>query len=247
MYARFRDDLSLRELARTAFMSPYHFHRTFRRLTGVPPCQFLSAVRLATARRLLLTTQASVTEICFEVGYNSLGTFIRRFTELLGLSPSRFRALVCDTKILMSRKLVDSLQYQFASDIVGKISVPDFFDGFVFIGLFKSLIPTSTVVSYTLASDSGTYRISPVPNGRFFLIAIGISHSNNMNDYFLYESALRGGGQIITVREGVAEGIVDLALREASRFDPPILMVFPHLLTRHKLFQPSFPEVIRRG
>jgi AraC family transcriptional regulator len=247
MYDRFQDKLSLNDLAHTAFMSPYHFHRTFRRLTGIPPCQFLSALRLATAKRLLLTTPARVTEICFEVGYNSLGTFIRRFSELVGLSPSRLRTLACHTKILMWRKPVDSLQYQFTSDIVGKISVPNVFDGFVFIGLFKSLIPTSTVVSYTVTDSSGAYRISPVPNGRFFLIAIGITRSNDMNDYFLYESAFRGGGQIVTVREGVAEGIVDLALREASRFDPPVLMVFPHLLARHKLFQPSLPEVIRRG
>src|SRR5258707_14891588 len=86
MHQRLDEDFSLEEMANLAYMSPFHFNRIFRQLTGVPPCQFMSALRLESARRLLLTTQLSVTDVCFEVGYSSLGTFIRRFTDLLGLS-----------------------------------------------------------------------------------------------------------------------------------------------------------------
>src|SRR5947209_13544286 len=70
---------SLREMADAAVFSPFHFHRLFNRLTGVPPGRFLSAVRLATARRLLVESGLRVTDVCFEVGYESLGTFTTQF------------------------------------------------------------------------------------------------------------------------------------------------------------------------
>ena len=93
MRQRLDEEFSLQEMANVAFMSPFHFNRIFRQVTGVPPCQFMSALRLESARRLLLTTKLSVTEVCFEVGYSSLGTFTRRFTDLLGISPRSLRRL----------------------------------------------------------------------------------------------------------------------------------------------------------
>src|SRR5215213_3589316 len=93
MHDRLDEPLTLQEMSRTAYISPYHFNRIFRHITGIPPNKFLYALRLETAKRLLLTTNTSVTNVCFDVGYNSLGTFIRRFTGLVGLSPSHFRSL----------------------------------------------------------------------------------------------------------------------------------------------------------
>src|SRR5215472_12122227 len=83
--------LSLGSMARIAFASRYHFNRVFRQVTGVPPAQFLYALRLEKAKRLLLQTQRKVIDICYDVGYNSVGTFTRRFTDLLGVSPTTFR------------------------------------------------------------------------------------------------------------------------------------------------------------
>src|SRR5690242_12380215 len=77
------EPLTLQEMSKIAYISPCHFNRTFRQITGIPPNQFFYALRLETAKRLLLTTDTSVTDVCFDVGYNSLGTFIRRFTGLV--------------------------------------------------------------------------------------------------------------------------------------------------------------------
>jgi AraC family transcriptional regulator len=82
--------LSLRTMAEIAQLSPYHFARTFRRVTGIPPGEIQTTVRLERAKQLLLTTDLSVTGVCFEVGYESLGTFTTRFTQLVGLSPTRW-------------------------------------------------------------------------------------------------------------------------------------------------------------
>ena len=82
--------LSLRSLARIGFASPYHFTRTFRSVTGLPPLHFLSALRLDVARTLLLHTRRKVIDICYDVGYSSVGTFTRRFTGCFGVSPQHF-------------------------------------------------------------------------------------------------------------------------------------------------------------
>ena len=91
MRTRLDQPMSLRSMARIACPSPYHFNRTFRQVTGVPPSQFLYAMRLDTARRLLMHTQKKVIDICYDVGYNSVGTFTRRFTDLFGISPTTLR------------------------------------------------------------------------------------------------------------------------------------------------------------
>src|SRR5438270_13252 len=64
MQRRLGEPLSLRDLAKTAAMSQFHFDRVFRQLKGVSPFQYLSAIRLAKATDLLLTTSISVTEVC---------------------------------------------------------------------------------------------------------------------------------------------------------------------------------------
>lgn len=90
---RFWEPLSLEELARGAMVSKYHFLRVFTKVTGVTPGRFLCAVRLQEAKVLLLSTQLTVADIGARVGYSSTGSFTRRFTELVGLSPTRYRAL----------------------------------------------------------------------------------------------------------------------------------------------------------
>src|SRR5216683_4350607 len=91
MHTHLHELLTLEDLASVAYLSPFHFNRVFRRLIGIPPGEFLSALRFQTARRLLLTTSLSVTDICFEVGYTSTGSFTSRFTQLVGLSPRLLR------------------------------------------------------------------------------------------------------------------------------------------------------------
>ena len=87
------EPLSLDELAEVAVLSRYHFSRVFHNVTGLPPVQFLATLRLAEAKRLLLTSSLNVADVCFRVGYNSLGSFTVRFSRSVGVSPGRFRQL----------------------------------------------------------------------------------------------------------------------------------------------------------
>src|SRR5215471_7831659 len=91
MHTHLHELLTLEDLASVAYLSPFHFTRVFGRLIGIPPGEFLSALRFQAARRLLVTTALSVTDICFEVGYTSIGSFTSRFTHRVGLSPRLLR------------------------------------------------------------------------------------------------------------------------------------------------------------
>src|SRR4051795_7731886 len=87
-YAR---PLDVEALARDAYMSAGHFSRQFRLAHGESPYSYLMTRRIERAMALLLRGDLSVTEVCFEVGCSSLGTFSTRFTELVGVPPSAYR------------------------------------------------------------------------------------------------------------------------------------------------------------
>ncbi|WP_412075339.1 helix-turn-helix transcriptional regulator [Streptomyces xanthophaeus] len=88
----YAEPLDVPALARTALMSPGHFSRSFRAAFGETPYSYLMTRRVERAKALLRRGDLSVTEVCFAVGCTSLGSFSSRFTELVGESPSAYRA-----------------------------------------------------------------------------------------------------------------------------------------------------------
>jgi transcriptional regulator GlxA family with amidase domain len=88
----YAEPLDVPALARVAFMSPGHFSRSFRAAFGETPYSYLMTRRIERAKALLRRGDLSVTEVCFAVGCTSLGSFSSRFTELVGESPSAYRA-----------------------------------------------------------------------------------------------------------------------------------------------------------
>jgi AraC-like DNA-binding protein len=88
-YAR---PLDVDELARTALMSNAHFARQFRAAYGETPYSYLMTRRIERAKALLRRGDMSVTEVCLAVGCSSLGSFSARFTELVGETPTAYRA-----------------------------------------------------------------------------------------------------------------------------------------------------------
>lgn len=83
--------LNVEELARGVHMSAGHLSRQFRLAYGESPYSYLMTRRIERAMALLRRGDMSVTEVCFEVGCSSLGTFSTRFTELVGVPPSVYR------------------------------------------------------------------------------------------------------------------------------------------------------------
>lgn len=83
--------LDVPTLARIAHVSEAHFGRTFRATFGETPHRYLQRRRVERAMFLLRETDRSVTEVCFQVGFGSLGTFSRTFREIVGKSPREYR------------------------------------------------------------------------------------------------------------------------------------------------------------
>jgi len=90
IHERYAQALRLDDLAREAALSPFHFLRLFRAAFGETPHRYLTRVRIDAAKRLLLG-DAPVTDVCFEVGFQSLGSFSALFARRVGAPPSAFR------------------------------------------------------------------------------------------------------------------------------------------------------------
>lgn len=91
MAASFDQTVRLEDAARQACLSPFYFHRLFVRTYGQTPHAFLTERRLLEARRLLVQTDLSVTEICFSLGFESPGTFCTLFRRVVGCTPTEYR------------------------------------------------------------------------------------------------------------------------------------------------------------
>lgn len=83
----------LEQAAREACLSEFHFHRLFRATFGETPHDFLTRLRMQRARQML-ASQRTVTEVCFDVGYGSLGSFSTKFRAQFGNSPAEFQRKV---------------------------------------------------------------------------------------------------------------------------------------------------------
>ena len=88
----FAEPLDVRAVAAVAHVSKAHFSRTFRAVFGETPHRYLQRRRVERSMFLLRETDRSVTDICFDVGFTSLGTFSRTFREIVGETPSGYRA-----------------------------------------------------------------------------------------------------------------------------------------------------------
>jgi AraC-like DNA-binding protein len=234
MRERLEEPLSLQDLARIALMSPYHFNRVFSQITGIPPSQFLSALRLEAAKRLLLTTDRNITDVCFDVGYTSLGSFITRFTRMVGQSPRHLRRLGDDGGSYLNQtpwgRGDPSPVGEDPGVVSGLVSGPDSFLGRVFIGLFPAPIPQGRPAGCAVLSHLGPYVIARVPDGIYHVLALGVSGEGGLRAYALCEDALRGRAGPVVVRGGRTDGPTGVILRSTRLTDVPILLALPFLL-----------------
>src|SRR6187455_341802 len=88
----YAEPLDVRTIAAVAHVSEAHFIRSFRAVFGETPHRYLQRRRVERSMFLLRETDRSVTDICFDVGFTSLGTFSRMFREIVGETPSGYRA-----------------------------------------------------------------------------------------------------------------------------------------------------------
>jgi AraC family transcriptional regulator len=236
-------------LARIACLSPYYFSRVFRSVTGVPPIQFLYAMRLQRAKELLIYTEQNITDVCLEVGYASLGTFTSRFKAVVGTTPTQFRRLSRE----MEGMLLSDLRSIFrapndapahAGVVTGTIKVPQLFEGVVFVGLYRSAIPEGEPLACSIASPNNTFAIPTSRARSGYLMAVAVPWTARGASLFTLQGFARAKTGLLTFDNNSGRpASCELDLRSAQSSDPPILTAMPVLITRQ--FASGMPMVPR--
>lgn len=88
----FAEDITIKDLAERALLSPYHFIRLFKKQVGFTPHEYLVNTRINTARYLLKNTGMSTKDICFQCGFSSESVFCNAFKKNTGQTPSAYRS-----------------------------------------------------------------------------------------------------------------------------------------------------------
>ena len=226
-----REDLSephtIETMAAIARLSPFHFTRVFHEIVGIPPVKYLYALRIEEAKRLVITTRQKVIDICYSVGYSSLGSFNRRFVEIVGRSPRSMRGLstrldIHDLRNRIERTCDRPSIVTFGQTVHGTVRVPESFCGVTLIGLFSSAPPQNRPLACAVSQSCGSYSISAPEVGNYFVIAAGLRWHDDPNRFLLQEGALHAVAGPVHVAFGRPQKI-DLDLAEPISTDPPII------------------------
>ena len=235
IWESYGEPLSLSDIAKSAILSRFHFCRVFTEATGVSPGRYLSAVRIYQAKRLLVSTSLSVTDISLAIGYNSLGSFTNRFTESVGASPTRFRRM-WGAGIHADPDPAPAEQTPASSSPNGTVTglvdlPPDYAAARVYLGAFETPIiqrrPPSWMIVDTRSASPASYRLANIPPGEWFIRAVAQADSADPEPW-TRTSLLVGGLGSVTVTAG-AVSKVNITLRARRPTDLPILFAVPDL------------------
>lgn len=238
MRERLGEHQELRDFARAALMSPFHFHRVFRSMTASTPGRFLTAMRMSEAKRLLLESDMSATEISIAVGYSSFGTFTSQFTKLVGVPPGRFRTSAMPVADMPVRLLLEQILARPApgrGGARGWLSArPDGSAGIAVVGLFPSAIAQQRPRACTLAEPPGPVELPKVSSrGPCEALAVSVRASATVREVLTDSPAagfyIGSAAQPINLDAPTAPEEFWIALRPPRITDPPVLTAFPLL------------------
>ncbi len=236
MRERYYEPITLHEIAAEVFVSPFHFSRIFARDTGVTPGRYLTSVRMFEAKRMLLNSSLTVSDIVCSVGYSSVGTFTTRFTEAVGMTPTQYRSPEVEELLIAVApefhrlpslqelrsvgKSCVGVRPAIGGSIVGSVDVPgELAPADVLIGVFDNRIPQRGPIAFTALphSSGGDMAINNVPEGDWWVIAVAEPAAAGAHAPRIFLGDLR---QPVSVTAGHVSRIT-LQMREVGPTDPP--------------------------
>ncbi|KQV13631.1 helix-turn-helix transcriptional regulator [Kitasatospora sp. Root107] len=239
MWERFDEPLTLNDIADSAILSKFYFSRVFRTLTGTSPSRFLAAIRLCMAKKLLLETSASVTDISFMVGYNSLGTFTSRFTRSVGVPPARFRMMSELGMDATPSALRPAGPTGHSGSVQGELYVPDTeLPIRIYVAAFKESIPEGQPKACDVLDRTGPYRLTGLPDGQWFVRAAVVSRAPVEPRPWVRQPLFVGSSHLPVVISGGGTVEADVMTRPLGKLDIPILLALPELDGRQLLEVP---------
>jgi hypothetical protein len=180
-------------------------------------------------------TSLKITDICFEVGYTSTGSFTSRFTQLVGLSPRRLRERAQMFEPIQGGHLEESAPGSVSTPgshaLVGNIDGPATFRGTIYVGLFRTAIPQGRPVRCTRLVSPGRYVLRDIADGVYYLRAAAFPLAGDHLASLLPADKLLLGNNPgpILIHHGLTFGDPDLVLHSPRLCDPPLVMGLPLL------------------
>ncbi|MFI8233782.1 helix-turn-helix domain-containing protein [Streptomyces sp. NPDC085900] len=231
MHERFGGPLTVPDIARNAALGRFDFSRLFKEETGVSPGEFLDAVRVGEARKLLDATSMSITEISRAVGYAGPDAFTDSFTARVGLSPGRFRRLCRKEGETLPLPQQDPAPGQ--GSLAGTVRLPPGHgNARVFLGAFATAVVQYPALAWTIVdvpSDRPScYSLQNVPEGRRHLLAVAVAAGTGHDPQAVRTALVGGAAAAVTVTAGAVTSAA-VRLRAARRADPPVLLALPPL------------------
>ena len=227
LYEQYDQPITLADMADVAILSQFHFARTFREVTGVSPGRFLSAIRLQRAKSLLMTTELTVTDISYMVGYNSLGTFTSRFTKSVGVTPIQYRCFTQADLGAGAGARPDAERTELGT-MAGWMTLPEGRTARrMYIGVFDGPILQHLPVSCAVVEDETAFQLDAVPEGEWYVFAAAVNLDEAPIDEYDTRIArlVAREGPVKSVRGQTT--IMGLEMRPCRPTDPPMLLALP--------------------
>lgn len=220
-------ETSLDDWVDYAGLSKYRLISEFRKLTGVPPMTFHNLLKIERAKELLVHKGFSATETCFECGFESLGSFVTKFTNFVGISPGRYQKAMSDLGAM-------SVYYQILRHELGfgeggkrstkiKFSNRGNISNPIVVGCFDRPMPVGRPNSWRFVPPF-LKRTSLELMGRHVL-AVSLPIFQKTSDMVRFTPPRIGSA----VLDG-AETTVSVEMRTPTVYDPPITLAIPAIL-----------------
>lgn len=226
--------LRLEDYAEIGGLSPYYFNRIFKSIVGIPPGEFATSLRFERAKQMLLTTPASVTEVCMELGYGSLGTFSSRFKHMVGVTPAMFRRLpdaVAELDFSTPIFNIDPRQTHVKGRIEGTMEFPFEHRASIFVGVFPDAIAVSHPIVGRMLAEPGPFELPHVPYGRWVLLAAALPQVNDAISHLLpADQMMVAATEPFTVQPGKSVIRQHLQFRKPHPTEPPVVTALPALM-----------------
>lgn len=230
------EPITLGDVADHVGYSPFHLARSFERHLGVPPGQYLAAHRFQRAKRLLLSGGERIIDVCFAVGFTSVGTFTTRFAATVGASPAEFRRLPHVLTDSPPRPTSVPGSARRGGVVAGSVHLsPAVLQALggsasVYVGLFTRRAARGFPVSGALLGDTGDFLLTDVPPGTYWLLSSALPARGDAEAQLVpARSVLGAAAQPVRVSPATPLHHREVHLDLADDWSAPVVVALPPL------------------
>lgn len=223
IHSHMYDEITIEEISEHFGYSKFHFSREFKKSTGFSAADYLSSLKIESAKKEFLEHKRSITDSSFDAGFSSLGTFSTTFTKKTGMSPPEYKDQVETLYDLTEhcRSGKDEIGNRIdkkhsSNDNRLKVTIhysENDRSGITFIGLFNSAIPNHKPVTGIALITRTSHEFFNIPDGKYYVLACSIEKSFNPLHYFILDNCLRGRGKDVLHFPDDSNQKIDIYLR----------------------------------